>query len=118
MLHTAVATTGRAQPGVSYGRYRGVLTDTGTACNHHEDHVADRAPYHPVWGSYPRPSALPAGTEGHHRAGRPIDHLRPPETDLLENRLVRCSQGPYGHLGLYGGAGGHGGRRRRCRSIG
>ena len=31
-----VATTGRAQPGVSYGRYRGVLRDTGTACNHHE----------------------------------------------------------------------------------
>ena len=28
--------------------------------------MADRDPYHPVWGSYPRPSALPIGAQGHH----------------------------------------------------
>ena len=68
MLQTEMATTGRAQPGVSYGRCRGVLTDTGTACNHQE--IWKRiGPRTTRYGGRTRAGRLLSiGAEGHHFA--------------------------------------------------
>ena len=81
---------GRAQPGVSYGRCRGVLTDTGTACNHHK--IDQRiGPRTTRYGGRTRARRLSRiGPKVTTRIEKGLGHSRiEAEPDLQEKALVR-----------------------------
>ena len=97
-----------------------LLREPGTACNHRETGIGS-GPVPPGMGVVPAPvgfsrSGPKVTTSPKIKKGVSHSDLR--QISLVVSLPALCLLWPYGQLDGMGGAGDHGGRRRRSRSIG